>query len=317
MRLGLALCALAGALSGVLFITWKGMAAVGHALHMAGWGGLALMSLYHLLPLMLCALGWRTIAPAPRPGPVEFTWFRALRDAGSDILGVVPAAGELLGIRAMAKHGVETSIAMATTVVDLTLEMCAQIAFTLLGLAVLVMTRPGDPLIRWTAVGAAALGLVAGLFILAQRCGIVRLLQRLAQLLLGAARNPSVEDRIRAIYADRRALLRALSMHTLAWLVGIGEAAIGFAMMGIPVSLATLLVLESLIFAIRTAAFFVPAAAGVQEGSYAVLGAALGIPPEFGLALSLLKRARELILGAASLAAWHAVEGTALWRRLS
>jgi hypothetical protein len=36
-----------------------------------------------------------------------------------------------------------------------------------------------------------------------------------------------------------------------------------------------------------------------------------------GLALSLLKRGRELILGAAALAAWHAVEGTALWRRMS
>jgi putative membrane protein len=317
MRLGLAFLALAGALTGVLLITWQGMAAVGHALEMAGWGGLGLMSLYHLLPLVLCALAWRTITPAPRPRAIEFAWFRFLRDAGSDLLAMVPAAGELLGVRAMAKRGVATGVAMATTVVDLTLEMSGQIIFTLIGLFVLVVTRPGDPLIRWTVLGALSLVLLAALFVLAQRCGIVRLLQRLAERLLGDARTPSVEDRIGEIYAGRAALVRALLIHTLAWLIGIGEAAIGFAMMGVAVSLPTLIVLESAIYAIRNAAFFVPAAAGVQEGSYAILGAALGIPPEFGLALSLLKRGRELILGAAALAAWHAVEGTALWRRMS
>ncbi len=317
MKLALALLALAGALAGVLFIAWQGMAAVGHALEMAGWGGLGLMTLYHLLPLVLCALAWRAITPAPRPAAAEFVWFRALRDAGSDLLGIVPAAGELLGVRAMAKRGVATGVAMATTVVDLTLEMSGQIVFTLFGLAVLILTRPGDPLIRWTVLGALALGFLAVLFVLAQSCGIVHVLQNFAERLLGDRRNPSVEDRVRAIYVRRPALLRALLIHTLAWLVGIGEAAIGFAMMGVAVNFATIIVLESAIFAIRNAAFFVPAAAGVQEGSYAILGAALGIPPEFGLALSLLKRGRELILGAASLAAWHVVEGTALWRRLS
>jgi len=134
---------------------------------------------------------------------------------------------------------------------------------------------------------------------------------------LGEAQTPRVEERIRLLYARRGPLVAALLVHTAAWLAGIGEAAIGLAMMGIPVSLATLIVLESAIFAIRNAAFFVPAAAGVQEGSYAVIGAALGIPPEFGLALSLLKRGRELILGTLALAAWHAVEGRALWRRWS
>ncbi len=315
MKLGLAFLALAGTLSGVLVIVWQGMAAVGNALALAGWDALALMTLYHLLPLLLCALAWRAIAPAPRPGPVEFLWFRSLRDAGSDLLGLVPAAGELLGVRAMTQRGLDTPTAMAATVVDATIEMCAQIVFALAGIAVLVSTRPGDPLVRWTLLGALALAALAALFALAQRSGLVRLLQRLAERLLGSARSTSIEDLIHALYGRRAALLRALALHTLAWFAGIGEAAIGLAMMGVDASLATLLVLESAIFAIRNAAFFVPAAAGVQEGSYAIIGAALGIPAEFGLALSLLKRGREILLGAAALALWHALEGTTLWRR--
>ena len=69
--------------------------------------------------------------------------------------------------------------------------------------------------------------------------------------------------------------------------------------------------LESLAYALRSGAFFVPGAAGVQEGGYVLLGAALGIGPEFALALSLLKRGREIVLGRAALALWQWLEG---WR---
>jgi hypothetical protein len=75
-------------------------------------------------------------------------------------------------------------------------------------------------------------------------------------------------------------------------------------------------VLESLTFAIRTAAFFVPAAAGVQEGGYILLGGALGIAPEIALALSLLKRGRELALGTVALLLWHSIESRRMWRKV-
>ena len=78
--------------------------------------------------------------------------------------------------------------------------------------------------------------------------------------------------------------------------------------------LASLIMLESLAYAIRSAAFFVPAAAGVQEGGYILVGAALGLGPEFALALSLMKRARELTLGVTGLIAWQWFEGHLLMR---
>jgi len=84
--------------------------------------------------------------------------------------------------------------------------------------------------------------------------------------------------------------------------------------MGVKPGLGSLIVLESLTFALRSAAFFVPAAAGVQEGGYVLLGGALGIGPDIGLALSLLKRGRELALGGAGLTLWHFIESRRLWR---
>jgi glycosyltransferase 2 family protein len=76
------------------------------------------------------------------------------------------------------------------------------------------------------------------------------------------------------------------------------------------------LVIEGLLYAIRSAAFAVPNAVGVQEGAYILLGAGFGVTPELALALSLLKRARDLAIGLPALAAWQSAETGRLWRRL-
>ena len=76
-----------------------------------------------------------------------------------------------------------------------------------------------------------------------------------------------------------------------------------------------MLVIESLLCAARSAAFAVPNAVGVQEGAYILLGASFGLTPETALALSLLKRARDLTIGLPTLAAWQLLESSHLWRR--
>jgi len=90
--------------------------------------------------------------------------------------------------------------------------------------------------------------------------------------------------------------------------LGAGEAAVALALLGHPLPLADVVAMESIIFAIRSAAFVIPGAIGVQEGGYVLVGAALGLSPELALAVSLLKRGRELTLGLAALVVWHLVE---------
>jgi hypothetical protein len=86
---------------------------------------------------------------------------------------------------------------------------------------------------------------------------------------------------------------------------------------GQPIPFGTALVIESLVYALRTVAFVVPNAVGVKEGAYVLLGGAFGLSPEMALALSLLKRARDLTIGLPVLAWWQIVEGGRLSRRLA
>jgi hypothetical protein len=78
---------------------------------------------------------------------------------------------------------------------------------------------------------------------------------------------------------------------------------------------ATVLAMESLIYLLRSAAFFVPGAIGVMEGGYVLLGPMLGLPAEIALSVALIKRGRDLAIGMAAICAWQVLEGRRLLRR--
>jgi hypothetical protein len=95
------------------------------------------------------------------------------------------------------------------------------------------------------------------------------------------------------------------------------EIRISLRLAGTALDFSAVVVIESLLYAIRTVAFAIPNAVGVQEGAYIVLGTAFGLTPEMASARSLLKRARDLAIGLPALGVWQAVEGGRLWRRLT
>jgi uncharacterized membrane protein YbhN (UPF0104 family) len=97
--------------------------------------------------------------------------------------------------------------------------------------------------------------------------------------------------------------------------VGAGEVWLALHFLGQPVTWLEAVLLESLGQAVRSTAFAVPGALGVQEGGFLVLGRLLGLPPEVALAVSLVKRVRELLLGVPGLLAWQLAAGRRLLRR--
>ncbi len=65
------------------------------------------------------------------------------------------------------------------------------------------------------------------------------------------------------------------------------------------------MVIESLGQALKAAGFAVPGALGVQEGGYIVICQAFNLSPEVAIALSLVKRLREVVLGVPGLITWR------------
>jgi uncharacterized membrane protein YbhN (UPF0104 family) len=85
--------------------------------------------------------------------------------------------------------------------------------------------------------------------------------------------------------------------------------------MGTPASYLEALVIESLMQAIRAAAFAIPGALGAQEGGLIAICAIFGLPAETAIAMSLIKRVPEFVFGAPSLVGWQVLEGRALLAR--
>jgi putative membrane protein len=305
--------AILGILLGTVLVGYFGFREVGRALFAVGWLGFLAIVAYHLAGIVLLGSCWYVLAPRAA-SLTAFLWGRLIRDSGSEVLPLLQLGGYVIGARAAVLLGVPDAVAIASTIVDVTLEVIGQLGYTALGLALVAYLRPDTPLIGWRAAGFTA-GLVAiSGFIAVQRRGlrlIERALWRVArnwgQGIVAAVRP--VHDELAAIHRRVGAMSVAGLLHFVAWIASSVEAWIALHLMGVELSIAAVIAIESLLYAIRSIAFAVPNAVGVQEGAYVMLGTAFGISPETALALSLLKRARDLAIGVPALFIWQMLEG--------
>ena len=79
------------------------------------------------------------------------------------------------------------------------------------------------------------------------------------------------------------------------WLIGVVEVFVILYLIGYPLSLAEVFIIESLVQLVRTITFFVPAGLGTQEGAFFIVVGALTGVSSAGLAVALIRRFRELI----------------------
>jgi len=318
-KLGLGLATLAGLLLLFGLIAYNGFAGVARALIAAGWVGILAASLYHIVPLIFSALGWRAVIRSVwHAPPLLFVWVRLVREAVSNFL---PIGGEVVSARVLTFHGAKAGIAGASVVVDLTVEIMTQLLFTVAGAALLVSGSHGDGPVDWLIGGIAVAAPVLLAFLVAQHWGLFKLLEDFLERMAKKwhwVKDVSVaglHNTIKALYRDHRGIVEGSGSHMLSWILGSGEIWIALHFMGNPVSFREALILESLTMAVRVVGFAIPGALGVQEGGYLLVGQLLGLSPEICLALSLVKRARDVLLGVPALAGWHFLEGRRMWHR--
>ncbi len=294
-------------------IAWQGLDDVTTALRRAGWGIIAIV-LLHLPPVWADAMGWHSLVqPDQRPKRRTMFWARWIGESINDLLPVLQMGGNVVKAWLLVDRGVRVGPAGASVVVDVTLVVLTQIIFTLLGLSLLVSKLEHGSVLFVVLVGSGIMTILLGGFYAAQRRGFFGFLVRVSRRILGGSEWTTVSDgaatmdaEVVRLYGARRTLLASGCWHMLAWFVGVGEVWLALHLLGQPVDVRTALLFESLGQAIRTGAFAVPGALGIQEGGYILVGGALGIEPGVALGLSLVRRVRELLLGLPGLATWQA-----------
>ncbi|MBV9654659.1 MAG: flippase-like domain-containing protein [Acetobacteraceae bacterium] len=314
------LTAFIGGLAGIGLSAWLlhtyGLSRILDLLAHAGWFGLALVIAFHAVQIVFSAAGWRVIAgpTIARPGLGGFMVMRWIREGVNNLLPVAQIGGEFVAARLLQRRGVPLAPAIAGTVADLTIEMVTQVAFTLIGLGLLLHSVGDGGVAGYVLSGIVVAALVAAGFFGAQWFGLATAIEN-GLLRLGRAMGWSGMGQVEGLHAalitcyraPRRVALAVL-WQMVSWLLGGWEVCLALHFLGHDVGTVPGLVIESLGQALKSAGFAVPGALGVQEGGYIVVCGLFGLLPEVAIALSLVKRLREVVLGVPGLLAWQWLE---------
>lgn len=278
--------------------------------------GLAAFAACHLCVAWISGLCWRVLWRRPDAPSVRFplpslVWARMVRDAGGDVLPLSQAGGFVLGGRAAFLSGFPASFSAATTAADVALEAGAQILYCAAGAWLLASAAPGsiEPLPTFLVLAGASAAV--GGFVAVQ-CNAAVLSRRIPKLGRFLDELSVLEAGFKTLWRDASRWAPCLLLHLAGWFLLAGESWLGLRLLGREVSFQDVVAMEGMICAVRSAAFAVPAAAGVQEGATMALGLLVGLDPAAALALSLMKRARDVAFGVPSLLLWQAAETRAL-----
>lgn len=309
----------AGLLIFIAVLASQGFATVMSMLALAGWG-LALVALFHVVPVVLDAAAIRVLF-APGEGRGSMLTALLARWVGESANSLMPAGqigGPVLMARHLAMRGMPMQEAAAAVIVSTTLQTFAQIGFVLIGISLLGAHAGGvsEHTLRMSSlIASAVLGLQIAGFYLMQRRGLFSKLMRTAARFFGnrdlskwMIHAEAIDGAVEATYRRRGAVAVSFGLSLIGWLVGTYEVYLILELLGSPVAWGDALLLESVGQAIRGAAFAIPGALGVQEGGYILLATLIGLPSHTGLALSLAKRAREIMLGLPGLLYLHLSE---------
>jgi putative membrane protein len=297
---------------------WSGIDDVANAVAGVGWGML-LVALTRVSTVSIAGAGWWLLFPAGRRLRLRgAVLLRFIREGINTLLPLTQVGGDVIGARLLTFRGVPGALGGASIIIDVLIQAATQFLFAALGILTLIVLGT-DTTIAGAAASTLAIAapLLGGFYVAQRRVG-----HRVLHFVLGRLSGDSdwrvlgtvdaVYQNLSAIYGRRSQLLASGLVHMTGWLVGVAEVFIVLTCMGQPVTVAEALVIESLMQAVRGAAFAVPGALGAQEAGLILLCGVFQIPADQALALSLIKRAADLMIGMPSLVALQVLEGERL-----
>lgn len=313
------LAALAGLVASLWLVLHDNPGSVLGLMRAAG-AGLVLAGLVHVLPMLANARDWQTlIRGANRPslaGMLQLVW---IRESVNSMLPVARIGGEVVAFRLMRRRGLRGSTAAASLVGDMQLTLISQLMFTMVGIGFLFAHAESGTLriagdLAW---GIVVLTPLLVLFSLVQHASpferLTRMLNHATSGKLAAlvGQSAQIDQAIKLIWRRRGVVLRYLFFWQPVQCIATAlEIWVALYFLGVHVSFVEAVVIESLIQAVSSAAFFVPGGLGVQEGGFVLIGGALGLDPATCLALAGARRIRDLLIFVPGLFAWQLAESS-------
>ncbi|HUA79623.1 MAG TPA: flippase-like domain-containing protein [Dyella sp.] len=308
----------------IALVAHQGWSEIMTAIDHAGWPLLWLLP-FHVLPLLLDVVGWRVLI-APRDPRRQATlpflfWVASIREASNRLLPVANIGGEIIGIRLVKWRGIGGAATAASVIMEVLLTLVNQYLFTALGIILLIeLTRNISAFSTVISALIASVPLPIFLIILLRHGKVFSRLEGFAEKLLGGRSTltelidgANLDQEIREQYSRPLRLIVATGWQFAGYVVGSFETWLALHLLGYPISVWDAIAIEAVTQALRHIIFVVPAGLGVQEGGLVLFGNMIGLPPEASVALSLVKRMREVGFGVPALISWQWAEARKLY----
>ncbi len=300
-----------GLLTGL--IAYYGFTSVVETIAGSKWGTVLVVAA-RAVALAGAGAGWYLLTPSEHR-PSVFVGLRFIRDAINTLIPFAMVGGDVVGARLLAHFGIAVNLAIASVLVDIFLQVVCLTIFLLAGLAI-VLDLSGSHHLTGVAVVIllVAVPAVTGFFLTLNFGAFEPVVARLVAF--GEKHEWAIfdhvvdlGDRLQQIWRSHRSLWVSFFVHLVTVFFGAIEVWIALVFMGYPVSPLEAVAIEGLGQGTRAAAFVLPGGLGVQDGTLIAVSALFGVPAEVALAMALIKRVPDLVLGIPSLLAWQALEG--------
>ncbi len=257
-------------------------------------GALALLALVpHAFAMLAHAAAWRQLLGVfgHRLSLGRVTADHLAAEAARMSLPAGPAFGESLAALLIHRAGVPLGDAVGSLATKKLLVAFSNAAVCALALwlahdAILAATPPFGLSAQglWWILAATALGLLALSLALAALMKARPLAARLPRLT-----HPLTRQHLPALASPALLL-------TAQWLLEVFETYLIATLLGVELSLQTVLAIEMVASSLRSAAFFLPSGLGVQDAGYVAMFAAFGVPEAatVGAAFIVLERLKDL-----------------------
>jgi putative membrane protein len=294
----------------VILVAQEGLGKVLAALKPAGCN-ILWVAAYRFVPMAIDAAGWYyQIASRQVPPLVKFVFYRWIAESVNTLLPAAQVGGHMVRALMLARHSVTRTLAGASVAVDVILGLGTQFLFVVLGILLLLFETSKQ--LNATLLASAVSGglLMFGGFVLVQHLGFAGILNGIARRFWKNKKLPEwlggvqqLETEMGRLYADYRRMCVCALLRLLGWIFKSGETYLALLFLGASPTITDALILEAMCIAANSVGFLLPGALGVREGGILAIGGLLGFPAETALALALIKRARELLVGLPGLGA--------------
>lgn len=315
---------LVGLLILITLIVWQGINEIFALLIDSGFS-LLLLPIVWLPSLFAAVISWYLLFPVKRIPPFKDLFLALwMGRAINTLLPVATIGGEIAKARLLmlwGRGGIDSS---ASVMVDKTVQALALVPWAIIGTALLVHLAIDNELAQLIMLGTLLLGLGIVGFILVQRAGMFGFVAKIIGKFNTSDGWGRITDNahdvdavVKEIYGNHKRFMSSIFWRTLGLVLQTSEVWLACYLLGQPISLVEALMLKSLTSIITDIAFVIPNGYGVQEGGYLMLGALIGLTPEFSLAISLATRIRELVIDLPGLIYWHHIEAKFLLKKAS